>query len=801
MKRVIVITVLVIAAVVVGLTAYLSLAVKPEKYQPLIERTLSEKVGRKVTMGKMDFSLWGGLAFEVSDLKVSGDKAHPDEYPLAFGAGKFKMRIFPLLLGEVRIKEVVVDSPVLFLRKYRDGRLSIDDMREKLESGEKEEKGKESSGKKPLKMEVDTVRVSAGSVTFLRELAGGKVEKTTVTPVNVRMSQIGFGRKVSTDISLRISEPLTGAIDLSGFLLASSRTDGEQDVSLSLSGKILDLPAKIDGKVSMAEEKTEFDGTVTADNIEINRLAKIYSTLSGKEIPLRSEGKGAFSLAARGTPDAFNFNGEMDLGSATLLYGNILEKDAASELALIFQGRYVERIVIISKAECRLPDLVSSINGKYNIGSGLYELQSSFEVARLESVSRIFKGLSQFTPSGRVTTSALVRGKGGALQSLTGKMDLAGVSLEVPGKKVQLSELTGQLEFGKDAYAIKLLTGLLNGRRVSLSGKLLMKEQPKGEFNAKADFLDVDALLGTAARGGGKEKGPGPKKSVPGVVKKADISAKVVVDKMRYRGVDLHNAAGTLRLRNGKVEWEGIEVGLFAGKIQTAGSAGLFAEDRPFQISLDSKNVSLLDFFKSLTSYGGFMGGAADLKLALSGDASSVGNMRKTLSGKGEIAITSGMIEGVDLLSDIGKVAGIQNALAAYTGKGTAKRSVTVFDSLFAPFEIKGGEAIVKNFLFKTSTFNLKGVARLTAENRFAFSGDAVIPRAIAGKAAGIEKFVTDDQGNLIIPLSIAGPLTGPTVSLDAKGLLERKKEDIIEREKKKIERKILDTIKEKKVF
>jgi uncharacterized protein involved in outer membrane biogenesis len=802
MKRIVVIVLLAAVAIVAAISVYFILTIKPEKYQPLIERTLSEKVGRSVSLGKIDFSILGGFAFEVSDLKVAGDDVYPEEYPLQFGFGKFKMKILPLFLGNVRIKEVIVDSPALFLRKYRDGHLSIEDVLENLERRGEREEVEEGKEKKPLDLEIETVRVTQGSYTFIAELPDKRLEKTTVSPVDAKISNIGYDREVKTALSVIFVEPLAGEIDISGNLKAFSSAKRAGDVSFTFSGRVFDVPAKIEGGVTLAGRIPEFEGMITSENLEFEKITEIYTEITGKELPVRSGGKGRFMLAAGGTPDEFGFEGEMDLTRATLFYQDNVEKYADTELNLIFQGRYLKRLVIISNAEFRMPHLLSSINGRYNIESGRYELKSSFEVAKLESVSQFFKDLSQLNLSGGVVTSASARGKDKILETLSVQTDLKEVSVDLSKERLNVRSLSGHLEMNRDGFSLNPLTGLLNGQRISLSGKLTMTNGPRGDFTAKANYLDLDSILEVMGKEGEKEKeGAAKQEPVPERVKKADVRVNVTVDTLKYKEVKVNNVGGALRLKNGEVTWDGIEVGLFDGKVETDGSYSMFSKDKHFQLRLDSKNVSLFDFMKNVTSFGGFMDGTADLKLTLTGDAAGVANFRKTLSGKGEIKIKSGKIEGVDLLSDIGGAAGIKGLLEQYTGKSKFKRSVTVFDDIQAPFEIHAGEAVVKNFLLTAADFQLKGEARYTADNRFVFSGDAVFPKAIAGNAGDIGKFITDDKGNLIVPLNIAGPLNGPRVTFDPQGLLKKKKEKIKEEEMEKIEKKLLDAIKEKKLF
>ncbi len=806
MKKIVAAGILALAIIVGALLVYLSVTLKPEKYRPLIERTLSEKVGRSVSLGKVDFSLLGGLAFEVADLKIAGDRIHPEEPPLEFSSGKLKMRIIPLILGDLRIKEVVVDSPRLFLRKYRDGHLSIDDVLDKLVGSREKAAVKEEREDEALDLEIETVSVKQGSYTFVAELSGERVEQVTISPVNLKISNIGFDRKVRTSFSVTLQKPLAGAIDLSGFCMVTSSARGAGDVSFDLSGNILDLPATIGGGVVLAGEIPEFEGVLTSEKLEIEKLSAIYTGITGKELPLRSRGKGRVILAAAGTPDDFGFEGEMDLTEAILFYRDTFEKYADSELNLLFQGRYLDDHVIISNAEFRLPQIISSINGWYSPKSGRYEFKSGFTIDKLESVSQFFKDLSQLNLSGGVTTSVSVRGGGKERDAVSARADLKSVNFELPGEGLNVRSLAGHLEIDRESFSLNPLSGLLNGQRVSLTGKLSVRNGPRGSFTARANFLDIDSILEARAKGEKKKEkekkeGAGERKTFTDMAKKADVAAKVSVDTLKYKGAHLNNVSGTLRLHNGEVTWEGIEVGIFDGKAKTEGSYSLFSKDRAFAMRFSSDKVSVFDFFKSVTSFGGFMDGVANVKLSLKGQGSSVADIRRTLSGNGEIRIQSGKIEGVDLLSDIGSAAGIGGLVEQHTGKAEHKRTVTVFDDVHAPFEIEAGEAVVRNFQFTTDNFNLKGEARLTADNRFVFSGDALIPREIVGDLRGIGKYAADDRGNLVLPLRIVGPINGLRVILSPERLLERKGKDLFEKERKKIEEKLLDAIKEKKLF
>ncbi len=114
-----------IAGIFVGLILLLIIAFKlffpVDKAKAYATEKAEEYLGRKVTIGTIDISIWGGLGLQLVDVTVSN--------PPGFVNGNFltaenidaKVQFWPLLSGKFKIDRFILNSPYFKIHKLDDG--------------------------------------------------------------------------------------------------------------------------------------------------------------------------------------------------------------------------------------------------------------------------------------------------------------------------------------------------------------------------------------------------------------------------------------------------------------------------------------------------------------------------------------------------------------------------------------------------------------------------------------------------------------------------------------------------------
>ena len=112
----------IIAVLLVILIVAVQLFFPVEKAKEVAVRKGSEALGRQIDVEGVDLSIWGGLGIELQGVSI----ANPAGWP---GAGDMlaadkidvKLQLWPLLSGEYRLSRLIIDRPVISLRKNKDG--------------------------------------------------------------------------------------------------------------------------------------------------------------------------------------------------------------------------------------------------------------------------------------------------------------------------------------------------------------------------------------------------------------------------------------------------------------------------------------------------------------------------------------------------------------------------------------------------------------------------------------------------------------------------------------------------------
>ncbi|RMG60025.1 MAG: hypothetical protein D6713_04100 [Deltaproteobacteria bacterium] len=777
MKKGLLVALALVVLLLIGGAVYIAVTFNPEDYRPALEEALSRRVGRKVTMGRLALAFSRGVAVEVRDFSVTGAPPHPEETPLRFRRGLLRVGLFPLLTGRVVVREVVLESPSIIVRKYADGRLSVSDIIESFreKGGEGVPSGVEEE-RAPLAVSIDSVSIEEGSITFVSARQTGPPSIFTVSPVNIRAEGIRFDEPFRVEVSLRQTEPFLLPLEFSGEATVNPGEKGVERVTFSLSGKAGRIPLEVKGDVSPSAGTPEFQLLLTSNSVKPGAVADLVEKVTGKKFPLRAEGEGKFSLAAGGTAEEFGFEAEVRGKEVALFYGDIFEKYSGEEFGLVVQGRFMKSKVYISNGEILVPQVLSSVNAEYDLSEGRGSVTCAFDVKKLQSLIRYFPPLERMHLTGGLTASVTVRGGGAAWKLVKGAADVKDVNLDVEGYDLPLRALSGHLEVEGERIVMSPLSGLVAGQRVALKGHARWGEEIGGVFTLTSDYLDVDSLMGrlkTLEKKKGGKAAPSQAQKTP-LVQRMNISLFARLGGARFRGMEVKDFSGTLVLRRGEFFWKDVSARAFGGAVQSTGSAKVGGEALPVSLVLNTEGLSLFEFLKSATSLGGVADGNLSLSFQGKGDVSSMARLAETLTGKGVIRIKKGRISNFDLLGDVlGLVQAVGGELPV------KKTKFTEFEAVEAPFSVEGGTVRAKRVRIEGKGFSFTGEGTVKGLSRIELEGELKLPASFARKVK--VPFVRKTKEGVFVPVRIGGPLNGLSVALNPRKVLRQKGKELIE--------------------
>ncbi|EKE03354.1 MAG: hypothetical protein ACD_20C00214G0024 [uncultured bacterium] len=110
----------------------------PEKYKPLMVRSIKEQTGLNLTSSSLDLTTTPDLGIVVrsNDLNIS----YPDKQNLASAENiTIKIKLLPLLFKKIEIAQLKLIQPEVYIAKQRNGKYKIEELLASLDKGQKQE--------------------------------------------------------------------------------------------------------------------------------------------------------------------------------------------------------------------------------------------------------------------------------------------------------------------------------------------------------------------------------------------------------------------------------------------------------------------------------------------------------------------------------------------------------------------------------------------------------------------------------------------------------------------------------------
>ncbi len=303
MKRVLLIAIgilVLLAAAIVLVPPLIDLGAHKARYLPLVEQALQ----RKVDVGEIRLRIVPEPAIRLSALKVSDNPAFSKEPFFTAQQIRLRLRLWPLLRGQLQVEELILEKPVLNLLKKPDGAFNFADIGKKKEEIAKKEK-KEAAPKAK-----EAARFSELIPALLR-IEEGKVTLQTQGQKPLQIRGIGLSlQDFSTDLPfpyrVALNPPGLKPISLEGQLryqesqAALSLKDNHlkaEDVDFAVSGTVADLTSVPRLNLSLANDGFEIKPIVqllaaagiVPKELEVSGPLGLRVTLSGPSNNLLSQ--------------------------------------------------------------------------------------------------------------------------------------------------------------------------------------------------------------------------------------------------------------------------------------------------------------------------------------------------------------------------------------------------------------------------------------------------------------------------------------------------------------------------------
>lgn len=298
-----------LAVLLAAVLAYLAFTFDPGDYQPRIVQFVKDKTGRTLHLAReIELSFWPDIGVRLGPLSLS--ERHSEERFANVDDARFRIKLLPLLSGELIADELSVQGAHLRITRFEDGRFNVDDL---FKSD-----GSES------RMDVGRVSVRGSTVSY-RDL--GARTRYELSAITLETGRIAGGVVTPVVLTLLARDALQ-TFDLAGGLKGRLAYDLEQqtctlhDAVLEVSGRMLgvtDLVARVRGSVGVRVREGELTTTPL--------VAAVKGTVRGEKWDVQAEASNVAIAAARALGDSVNVDAQ-----ATGVAGTIALKLAASRL-------------------------------------------------------------------------------------------------------------------------------------------------------------------------------------------------------------------------------------------------------------------------------------------------------------------------------------------------------------------------------------------------------------------------------------------------------------------------------------
>lgn len=345
-------------------------------------------------------------------------------------------------------------------------------------------------------------------------------------------------------------------------------------------------------------------------------------------------------------------------------------------------------------------------------------------------------------------------------------------TLDLNGKAVQgdfTPAINGRISFDENTLtpAIDLAIG---DEKAHLAGSVTgYRANPKVIVDITSQQLNVDKLLAMAASlPKGKDK-PATPKTKPANAPAAEIPAglevtgSVTVTKALYQNITMTDLKLRYRLTGGILKVEEMGASAWGGRMESTAQVDLNTPDLAYKgdLRLSSMQADQLTnaFAKTATR---FLTGSLASSLRFQGSGTAWEAIKRTLTADGDFALSNGSVQQNDTTSAIADLLGL------------AELKTIAFKDLAGTFKIvEGGKVQLDTAMSAADlTATTKGTISLDGGLDLPLSLTLApnLSQKLTSKLAAA-KYLTDDQGNTVLNLKLAGSLDSPKPTLDTAGV------------------------------
>ncbi len=712
--------------------AYFNLSSIVAANENRIVARMSNALGRRVGVGKIQAQIGWGVSVEVSGLTISDDPAFSTKPFLAANDVSVDVEFFPLLRGRAKVIRLELVKPDIRIVTNARGDLNLSSIGSKANA----QNGRPTKRSALADLSIKALSIKDGAVYF-NDL-GQKM-----TPIHVR----------------HLDFDVTNFNPASAFDVATK---------FALAGDVQNVAAA--GKLGPLLDQ----GVLKAPTIPVDLNVKLDSLLLASVKPLA--GIGSYIPPALSIPDPVSVSGtargsfgklalalSTDLTASRISYATAFSKPAGTAMTMKANGIWSDRLQLAS-LNLKLSDLELTASRFSGGGAQPLSAQIDSNSFNLSNLSPMITAAAGHDAAGMAEIHGTAK-LGNNAPGFDGSLTLKQVVLRPgPSWRSGISDLNGTIRFTNGVEVVEPSSFTFGSARANLGGRIESVSPLQASYTLKADSVKLaqifasrppsDVVNGLVVRGTADGEIASPR--ISGTIQSTDGS----LENVSYKNLEMSAA-----YLNGRASARPLNVDVFGGSVAATADAVLAAVPT-FNLTLGMKHLDIEQGLRSQNiGASSTLRGSLTGNVAVSGSGASWDRIRPSLRGSGRVSIANGKLIGVNIVADA------LNAVAAAPG---VSQLVNV-----AFMSSHHGLLVDPNTELQTASMSFQQVGpRFTTHDLFAQSPDY----AITGDGWFDMEKNMDMSGDIrlalgmqvAIPVTVSGQLPGVRVLPDVPTLAER---------------------------
>jgi uncharacterized protein involved in outer membrane biogenesis len=710
-----------------------------------------QALGRKVSVGDVGVTLWGGVGLRLSNFTMSDDPSFSSSHFVRAEDLQINVKLMPLLRKDFQVKRLILHRPLIEIIRNKEGKFNFSTIgkdKKPKEPAKVEKEPVERDPKSPTLLLIAVVDISGGEVRYLDQKAGTDFR---ANQIDLKVRDFDLNRAFSAELAVAVFSQKQNLKVQAQIGPIGSRTD------------FTDVP---------------IDGSADIESLDFGKLKSALPAVKAA-LPKDADVSGIVTvknLRLKGTLKKLALKGALDGTDATVNFGNTLRKTAGIPLTVAAEAQFGDGLFRLGQTKMKLHTM--ELSGKGDIGLGNAAMLNLSLVSNrfsLDGWEKIVPLLQDYQLSGNVEVQATTiqgsLGKG-ETPKIQGTLALSGVSAKPPQFPKPIKDLDTRIDFTGQRAMLKDTTLSLGNSRIRLAAeierfsplaltyKLSTPEIWPADFQAalpeerKADVLRNLSSEGMVGAKDGAFTFRGKLASAQGTLYKInyrDLGTNLVVE----------NKIASIR---------NLRVNALSGSLQADGEYAFNNPSPRFSLVSKAQGLDLRELYRSWDPKGSRdIQGRLNADMKVSGSGKEWIEIKPSLRGQGQAEVLQGALLDFNIadnvLSSITGIPGLTSFINPQVRKKypeTFEAKDTEFKELKGLFNLADSRMNVKDLRIAAADYTVQGNGWVDFDKRADFQSVLILSQRLSadlGRSAREVTYMFNNQNQVEVPFTLSGTL------------------------------------------